>query len=144
MREWMSMVSDYSSMHGFAWYNRVENHCLRCLGFILSVMIILGLPMTLIHLVKQFLQTELISNFVEWKTAKNIYYPHITVCNPKYFDTRFLRSKWYVSCKMCAFYFYEYYIYSTIKADSPAQLWTISKLLILGVNVQSKFTMLFS
>ena len=92
MTDWFALISRYSSMHGFAWYNRVSNKCLRGLICLSAFAVIISLPVVLITQITLFMNTDRTTNFVEWHTAKNMTYPYITVCHPKYFDTRLLQS----------------------------------------------------
>ena len=80
-------------MHGFAWYNRFSSKGLRGLICLTTFVIVLGLPVVLVTQISAFMKDVRTAIYVEYYTAETITYPYITICQPKYFDSRLLESK---------------------------------------------------
>ncbi len=88
------MVSDYSSLHGVPWYNRMDNVVLKTVLFILIMLIVIGLPGVVVYAFIAFLNDDTMTDAVLWTNAKAMRYPNFTVCNAGFFDVGRMEG-WY-------------------------------------------------
>ena len=86
-------MSDWSSCHGVAWYNRSTIFIVRITAFVLIVVIMLGLPALIILELVQFLGDVRLSDTVLYTAAEVIRYPNITFCHSRYFDTQRMQGR---------------------------------------------------
>ena len=108
-RGWASNFTDLTSVHGLVWYNRTENKCVRLCVTIIAAIVVFGLPTFLIVVLVGWAQDvnvvregktmwqaskmngqitlEIVLYPTEvWNTAKEVQYPYLTVCHPRYFN----------------------------------------------------------
>ena len=81
-----SLVSDYSTVHGFNWFNNISNQWIKTLIFLFVVIICFGLPTIAIYQFITFLYETKLTDSVDLKSASAMIYPNITVCHAKYFS----------------------------------------------------------
>ena len=93
LARWADDLSNYSSLHGVAWFGRTENHFLKAYIFSTSLAIVVALPAYLAYQLVLYNADVSVINAVEWRRAETVVYPNITVCHSKYFDVRKLDSK---------------------------------------------------
>ncbi len=88
--EWVNHLCSSSSLHGFSWYTRTENRYFKGIILLTCVSVLLALPVVLVIKMVEFSSSSKQQIAVEWDRADVMPYPNITVCHPKYFDTRLM------------------------------------------------------
>ncbi len=83
---WASLVADWSSCHGVAWYNRTSVNFIRVSAFALIMVIMLGLPAVILLELVDFVRDVRLSDTVFYTSAEVIRYPNLTFCHSRYFD----------------------------------------------------------
>ncbi len=73
-------------MHGMPWYARTNSPLLRCVLLLASTAVISALVAVIIKQAVIYSRDDTVRNAVEWRTARAIAYPNITVCNAKFFE----------------------------------------------------------
>ncbi len=83
---WVTTVSEYSTMHGFAWYTRFRNKYVRRFIFVLITTTMIGLPVFIMIQFFKFVTEKNFQDNLHWVSARELNYPNITLCNRRYFD----------------------------------------------------------
>ena len=87
LSDWAEDLANYSSLHGVQWFTRTESNAVKGTIFLLSLFIIVALPTYLTYQMILFANDNSVITAVEWKRAKTLEYPNITICHSKYFHT---------------------------------------------------------
>lgn len=72
---------------------RVKSQRLRCTLIALMALMTLALPVWIMQESVAFYQEGKLITAVDWKRAKSIKYPNITICDAKYFSVRKMNGK---------------------------------------------------
>ncbi len=67
-------------------YSRTTSPTLRTFIVVVILAVLIALPSVVIDRVVSFHRDHTVRNAVEWKTANNLTYPSITICNSKFFE----------------------------------------------------------
>lgn len=86
LKDWVKMVSEFSSIHGYVWFSRFSSPTTQFVTFVFVFVVTFGLPIFMGVQLVEFVNDDTLSNAVAWNTATGVKYPNITVCNSLYFD----------------------------------------------------------
>ena len=88
----LDQFCDYTSMHGFVWYQRTDLAVLKTAIFV--TMVSVGVFMIVYVSVDfaAFLNTNGVTDATTWTTATSIMYPNVSICNAKYFSNERLKG----------------------------------------------------
>ena len=89
---WICYLAENTSLHGIVWYDRVENKFLKSMIFLISVLIIIGLPVILIGQILDYQDDKTVLTSVDLVKSLNVTYPNITICHPRFFDVEKLQG----------------------------------------------------
>ena len=91
--DWLDLVCNFSSIHGFVWYTRFDNALTKVLILSFVTLAIFGLPILLVSQLILFIQDRSLNTAVEMHQATAVLYPNISICHAKYFDLRAMDGK---------------------------------------------------
>ena len=89
---WICYLAGNTSLHGIVWYDRVENKFLKSMIFLITVLIIIGLPVILIGQILDYQDDKTVLTSVDLVKSLNVTYPNITICHPRFFDVEKLQG----------------------------------------------------
>ena len=108
---WITMLAENTTLHGVVWYTntfsliqtdnsfctfirytKTDNKMLKFFIMSLSMAMIVLLPTLLFVQYVDFINSDSVSNAVEWVPSNNLTYPNITVCHPGYWDMKKMKG----------------------------------------------------
>lgn len=85
-RAWMDHITNESSMHGLAWYNRTNNRCLKFLLVSLTFTAIILVPILVAVATYNWTKNEQVTINEERRGETSMVYPPLVLCHPKFFN----------------------------------------------------------
>jgi hypothetical protein len=92
MCQWIMDICSLSSLHGFNWYTRTENVMLKSVILFVCIVILFAMPVVIVQQLVEFMSSNKQQVNVEFKRHDSLSYPNITMCHPKYFDSRLMEG----------------------------------------------------
>ena len=90
--DWLWNLCTMSSLHGFHWVHKARELTCQCSLMTLCTVVIVAMPIVIVQQAVRFMLSERQQVSIEWGRYENATYPNITVCHPKFFDTRLMAS----------------------------------------------------